>query len=910
MESKSDDICQIPFDVIESIEKKSSKSFHQLPPLHVKSTSKLSNVWNFEEQAKKLQFLLNENKCECGAGNSFSFVHSTELINPSTKSETSKSIRSSTYDVVAFKPKKAIELIKDEYGVQAKQHKCQLAQIPSLNPSNREEVKQLRTTFELMMNELSKKQDESDDEVNGPTQLHQLMHLVSVEQNIYNLVFHELIRQVAVHCHDKGELLALLRFQYSKLFMKVPEQMKKFHNELLAQKELYATSRKKVDNFQKEIRNLLEKLKELRMRDLKLDEKCRKQANEIDEIVKERRELFDEKKNYLELYKLQQNRLERKNVELRNLKNSWTHLSLNMCQHLIENNELFMLTRLHVNGKNLYEMYQKYNEKFGCVMQIEQVRLFDHIHKLHKRIDETQENRVKYNNLFRNFLFRLKELVEKRNVSDKNCLTVNKEFTTSRESLKELRLKKGNDNVIIELFSDCSHEIDKFQEDIGGEKIQSFLEKVTESKKELDKANLSLNSILTRCTSSKIDSIKNFRMVLMVLNGLMDEFTDFFNGIYHESIFDRLAKLKQIIDGIDNEKMLMKKYESVKHILEEMSSSSTDPSDDSPLTIEEIYENKYNSSNDNRKLLPVNRILIEYDKYSMELYKYLEVQCDSYKEQIEILYENMEYHFVELIQTTFSHSHDFNKLKRMMLKDIDDNYLMTENFKKSFTNMDIISKINENKIELKKLIKIDHDNNKTSIEKAINEEIELLNNMKNINAIYMKWLIDCQSVMFCLTKNDFWLNVPPTLNGENTLKIFPFKKFEKDENEKELMWNDEERLKLMNFSINNRFESKKESETNPYFIFNEQLGIIEEHALTSSHLEEVNKRILFGRKIDELQKVNMERTNCKERTIDMLQTNLKTMENRAMIAENEVQRMELRIRALESELMRKNLKDD
>lgn len=38
-----------------------------------------------------------------------------------------------------------------------------------------------------------------------------LLELVRVEQNIYNLVFHELIRQVSVNCAERGQLLAKLR---------------------------------------------------------------------------------------------------------------------------------------------------------------------------------------------------------------------------------------------------------------------------------------------------------------------------------------------------------------------------------------------------------------------------------------------------------------------------------------------------------------------------------------------------------------------------------------------------------------------------------------------------------------------------------------------------------------------------
>lgn len=38
-----------------------------------------------------------------------------------------------------------------------------------------------------------------------------LLELVQAEQSIYNIVFHEVIRQVTVNCAERGQLLAKLR---------------------------------------------------------------------------------------------------------------------------------------------------------------------------------------------------------------------------------------------------------------------------------------------------------------------------------------------------------------------------------------------------------------------------------------------------------------------------------------------------------------------------------------------------------------------------------------------------------------------------------------------------------------------------------------------------------------------------
>lgn len=42
-------------------------------------------------------------------------------------------------------------------------------------------------------------------------EMESLLELVQMEQNIYNTVFHEVIRQVTVSCAERGQLLAKLR---------------------------------------------------------------------------------------------------------------------------------------------------------------------------------------------------------------------------------------------------------------------------------------------------------------------------------------------------------------------------------------------------------------------------------------------------------------------------------------------------------------------------------------------------------------------------------------------------------------------------------------------------------------------------------------------------------------------------
>lgn len=66
---------------------------------------------------------------------------------------------------------------------------------PTRKPTSRYEVLQLQEALEAMLEKAGVKDEEV--EVKGPTQMHNLLELIKKEQNIYNIVFHELIRQVS-----------------------------------------------------------------------------------------------------------------------------------------------------------------------------------------------------------------------------------------------------------------------------------------------------------------------------------------------------------------------------------------------------------------------------------------------------------------------------------------------------------------------------------------------------------------------------------------------------------------------------------------------------------------------------------------------------------------------------------------
>lgn len=51
-------------------------------------------------------------------------------------------------------------------------------------------------TMDAMLEKAGVSRMQSDNDLHGPTNMHNLLELVQKEQDIYNIVFHELIRQV------------------------------------------------------------------------------------------------------------------------------------------------------------------------------------------------------------------------------------------------------------------------------------------------------------------------------------------------------------------------------------------------------------------------------------------------------------------------------------------------------------------------------------------------------------------------------------------------------------------------------------------------------------------------------------------------------------------------------------------
>ncbi|KFP30772.1 Axonemal dynein light chain domain-containing protein 1, partial [Colius striatus] len=217
-------------------------------------------------------------------------------------------------------------------------------------PSGRLEVIQL---MEMMDSMLEKAGVNKLISITGPSQLHNALELMRAEQNIYNIVFHELIRQVSVDCVERGQLLSKLRQRYVSLLERVPEQMKTLYAKMTAQRMVNRHITEELLYFKESLGQLSSELHEIREHDHKVTEEAEKAQEELTATMQETKESANLLEEYRELYELQRRRLEEQVLLLAQERDIWISAVYDLALKIIDRNQLTLVHRLHVSGKTL-----------------------------------------------------------------------------------------------------------------------------------------------------------------------------------------------------------------------------------------------------------------------------------------------------------------------------------------------------------------------------------------------------------------------------------------------------------------------------------------------------------------------------------------------------------------------------
>ncbi|NXW44019.1 AXDN1 protein, partial [Nyctiprogne leucopyga] len=243
-----------------------------------------------------------------------------------------------------------LKYFDDKYTTLLEDREKKLRRFPSIKPSGRLEVIQL---MEVMDSMLEKAGVDKLIRVTGPSQLHNTLELMKAEQNIYNIVFHELIRQVSVDCVERGQLLSKLRQRYVGLLERIPEQMKTVYKKMMAQRLINGHITEELLYFKESVGQLVSELYELREHDDKVTKEAEKAQEELATAMQDAKGDENFLEEYRELYELQRRRLEEQVLLLAQERDIWSSAAYDLALKIIDRNHLTLVRRLHVSGKTL-----------------------------------------------------------------------------------------------------------------------------------------------------------------------------------------------------------------------------------------------------------------------------------------------------------------------------------------------------------------------------------------------------------------------------------------------------------------------------------------------------------------------------------------------------------------------------
>ncbi|KAK7126779.1 hypothetical protein R3I94_018085 [Phoxinus phoxinus] len=323
-------------------------------------------VWHHPTRRKKYQYFLNQPTSLTGAGRDISFLcdalvsqrdrvslpqmderSSAQFQGDYNDSSSLETLIPEEYHIIQNKGLKGLQCYEDKFTVLLEDDKKKLRVFPSLKPSGRLEVIQLMKVMDNMLEKAGVNQEFH--ELTEISQIENLLELVRIEQNIYNIVFHELIRQVSVECAERGQLLAKLRERYVSLLDRIPRQVKGLHTETLAQKALDRRLTEDIIHFKSSIAKLNMDLSSLKQHDESVSKEAEETKEELAKAMEESQRNANIVAEYHELYELQRRRLEGQMSQLYDERDLWRKATYSLAVKIVKINKLHLVRRLNIS---------------------------------------------------------------------------------------------------------------------------------------------------------------------------------------------------------------------------------------------------------------------------------------------------------------------------------------------------------------------------------------------------------------------------------------------------------------------------------------------------------------------------------------------------------------------------------
>ncbi|XP_070765582.1 axonemal dynein light chain domain-containing protein 1 [Enoplosus armatus] len=323
-------------------------------------------VWHHPLGRKKYKYFLEQPTSLTGAGRDISFLcdamptqgKTTPLppltdrsgIGDTQNLSVSENLIPEEYHIVKNKGLRSLEFYEDAFTVQLQDDEQKLRVFPSLKPSGRLEVVQLMRMMDDML--VKAGVDQQSEELTELSQMQGLLELVQVEQNIYNIVFHELIRQVTVSCAERGQLLAKLRQRYQSLLERIPRHLKALHTEAVAQRAVDRRLTEEIHRIKTSIQLLSTELSRIRDHDALVSQQVERAHRQLAGDLDQTHTNTDVVKGYHELYELQRGRLEAQLLQMTEERDYWSQLTFCLALKVISVKKLQLISRLHISEQS------------------------------------------------------------------------------------------------------------------------------------------------------------------------------------------------------------------------------------------------------------------------------------------------------------------------------------------------------------------------------------------------------------------------------------------------------------------------------------------------------------------------------------------------------------------------------
>lgn len=395
-------------------------------PRKLKKLRKPNNAWNYRSQRDQLAHLVDNPPSKNGqiGTRDISFLHDHEKPLAITAGENGNhdSLLPEEFQIIRSQKVAGLSVRPTQYSTHLTETdpKESLRVFPSLLPNRRFEAKQLDRTFDAMMEELGV----SEPEV-GPSQMHNLIEIVKKEQNVYDSIFFELIRQVTVGCKERGQLLSKLRKRYADLMARIPRQINSLHQEMIAQRALDRKLTSELTQFKQSIHELTQELSTVKKQDHQLTIEAEKSKGELRVALEDSAKSSAILQEYHQLYELQRQRLEKQIKALTFERDIWNSTAYSLGLKLIEENELTISRRLYVSERS----WSKMGNHFAVLIS----------EKDSKNLNELQEQVNKWREIISEFE---KQLNNQDELSRKDISEIQNIFNTWHETLTETYVYK------------------------------------------------------------------------------------------------------------------------------------------------------------------------------------------------------------------------------------------------------------------------------------------------------------------------------------------------------------------------------------------------------------------------------------------------------------------------------------